>query len=240
MVDLRREALSAAELAAVSPVPTPAPVALGRPGAEYPLPWSVQTWLPGSDATTADPAGSEPFAEGLAAFVAALRAADTRGRRFGGARGQHLRGGHLTDHDEWVDACLRNSVALLDVASLRALWAEFRDLPEVDADVMCHGDLIPPNLLVAGGRLVGVLDGGGFAPADPALDLVCAWHLLDDGPRGVLRDALSCHDVQWQRGMAWAFEQAIGLVWYYLDSNPTMSRLGRRTLDRLLAAARHS
>jgi hypothetical protein len=28
----------------------------------------------------------------------------------------------------------------------------------------------------------------------------------------------------------------MGLVWYYLDSNPTMSRWGRRTLDRIVDA----
>ena len=33
-------------------------------------------------------------------------------------------------------------------------------------------DLVPGNVLVAGGRLVGVLDVGGLAPADPALGLV--------------------------------------------------------------------
>ena len=38
------------------------------------------------------------------------------------------------------------------------------------------------------------------------------------------------------RGMAWAFQQAMGLVWYYLDSNPTMSRWGMRTLDRMVDA----
>jgi aminoglycoside phosphotransferase (APT) family kinase protein len=81
---------------------------------------------------------------------------------------------------------------------------------------------------------VGVLDGGGYAAADPALDLVGAWHLLDEGQRQVLRDALGCSDVQWQRGMAWAFQQSMGLVWYYAESNPTMSRWGRRTLDRLI------
>jgi hypothetical protein len=36
--------------------------------------------------------------------------------------------------------------------------------------------------------------------------------------------------------MAWAFQQAMGLVWYYLDSNPPMSRWGRRTLDRIVDA----
>ena len=87
--------------------------------------------------------------------------------------------------------------------------------------------------LVRGGRLVGVLDGGGFAAADPALDLVGAWHLLDDVGRKVLRESLGCSEIQWRRGMAWALEQSMGLVWYYAESNPSMSRWGRRTLDRL-------
>jgi hypothetical protein len=29
----------------------------------------------------------------------------------------------------------------------------------------------------------------------------------------------------------------MGLVWYYADTNPVMSRLGRTTLDRILAAS---
>jgi aminoglycoside phosphotransferase (APT) family kinase protein len=100
---------------------------------------------------------------------------------------------------------------------------------------MSHGDLIPGNVLVRDGRLVGVLDAGGFGPADPALDLVSAWHLLDRRPREQLKAAMGCGDVEWARGMAWAFQQAMGLVWYYVRSNPVMSRLGRRTLDRILA-----
>jgi aminoglycoside phosphotransferase (APT) family kinase protein len=80
-----------------------------------------------------------------------------------------------------------------------------------------------------------VLDVGGLGPADPALDLVGAWHLLEAGPREVFRDELGCDDLQWARGAAWAFEQAVGLVWYYAESNPPMSALGRRTLERLLA-----
>jgi aminoglycoside phosphotransferase (APT) family kinase protein len=99
---------------------------------------------------------------------------------------------------------------------------------------MNHGDLVPGNVLVSGGRLAGVLDVGGLTPADPALDLVGAWHLLDAGVRPLLRTQLGCDDLEWERGKAWAFAQAMGLVWYYLDSNPSMSGLGRRTLDRLL------
>jgi aminoglycoside phosphotransferase (APT) family kinase protein len=101
---------------------------------------------------------------------------------------------------------------------------------------MAHKDLIPGNVLVRDGSLVGVIDTGGYGPADPALDLVAGWHLLDTERRGILREALNVDDLSWQRGAAWAFQQAMGLVWYYQDSNPAMSELGRSTLQRLLDA----
>lgn len=229
---LQTEKQAAEQLAGASPVPTPVPLAIGAPGADYPMPWVIQTWLPGHDATVEDPGASPEFARDLAEFIRHLRAADTGGRRFSGTG----RGGHLPDHDDWMEVCFQHSKGLLDVDRLRTMWASFRALPEVDADVMSHCDLTPPNVLVDTGRLVGVLDGGGYSPADPALDLVGAWHLLDDTRRDIVRSALGCSPVQWQRGMAWAFEQAMGLVWYYAESNPTMSRWGRRTLDRLSRA----
>nr|WSX72892.1 aminoglycoside phosphotransferase family protein [Streptomyces sp. NBC_00899]WSX81040.1 aminoglycoside phosphotransferase family protein [Streptomyces sp. NBC_00899] len=228
--DLEREARASAELARLSPFPAPEPVALGEPGAGYPLPWSVQTWLPGTVASDTDPGGSEAFAQDLAAFIAVLRTADTGGRRFEGEG----RGGVLTDHDAWMDKCFRHSEGLLDVDRLRGVWNGLRTLPRAGADVMSHGDLIPGNVLVGGGRLGGVLDTGGFGPADPALDLVGAWHLLQRGPRDVLRTALGCGDVEWERGRAWAFQQAMGAVWYYAESNPVMARMARLTLTRLL------
>ena len=155
--------------------PTPEPVALGEPGAGYPLPWSVQT-------------------------------------------------------------CFRRSKRFLNVPRLRNMWGVLWELPRgTTGDVMTHGDLIPSNVLVAAGHLAGVIDVGGLGPAEPALDLVSAWHLLDAGPRQVLRDELACDDLEWERGKAWAFEQAMGAVWYYTDSNPAMSRMGRRTLERIMA-----
>jgi aminoglycoside phosphotransferase (APT) family kinase protein len=227
---LEQEAQASAELAQVSRIPAPEPVALGKPGAGYPMPWSVQTWLPGTVASDADPSGSHAFAEDLAAFIAGLRDADTRGRLFNGDN----RGGVLAHHDDWMAQCFEESKGLLDVPRLRQLWSHFRELPRTGADVMSHGDLIPGNVLVEGDRLSGVLDTGGFGAADPALDLVSAWHLLQSGPREVLRRTLDCDDLEWERGKAWAFEQAMGVAWYYVETNPTMSRMGRRTLDRIL------
>ena len=227
---LEAEAAAAAELHGRTRFATPEPVAIGEPGAGYPMPWSVQTWLPGAVAT---PDGqSEAFAHDLAEFIEGVRAVDTRGRTFAGDN----RGGHLPDHDAWMETCLERSEGLLDVPPLRRLWAALRELPREDGDLMTHGDLIPGNLLVDGGRLTGVIDVGSLGPADPALDLVAAWHLLEPGPREAFRADLRCGDLEWARGAAWAFEQAMGVAWYYVETNPPMSHMGRRTLERLTAA----
>ncbi|HEY2552777.1 MAG TPA: aminoglycoside phosphotransferase family protein [Streptosporangiaceae bacterium] len=230
---LQCEAQAARELLGRTRFATPEPVALGEPGAGYPLPWSVQTWLPGSTATERDPAGSVPFAHDLAEFIRGVRAIETGGRAFSGQG----RGGDLRAHDAFMETCFERSEQLLDVPALRSAWAAMRQLPRTTADVMNHGDLIPGNVLVAGGRLTGVIDVGGLGPADPALDLVSAWHLLAAGPRQVLRHDLHCDDLDWARGRAWAFQQSMGLVWYYAESNPVMSQLGRRTLCRIMDLA---
>jgi aminoglycoside phosphotransferase (APT) family kinase protein len=187
--------------------------------------------LTGTVAAETDLSESNPFAGDLAQLVANLRRVDTRGRKF--ERG--WRGRDLRDHDEWVQLCLRKSGHLLDVNLLRALWDHFRALPRTSADVMSHGDLIPLNVLVNDGRLVGVLDCGGFGPADPALDVIAGWHMLDDGPRAVFRAELQCDELEWERSKAWALEQSLGAVWYYEESNPAMSCMGRRTIDRVMA-----
>jgi len=228
--ELNAEAAASRELAAHSSVPAPAPVAVGAPGAGYPLHWSVQTWLPGQVATPDGDASSADLARDLATFIGGLRRIDTQGRRFAGSG----RGGALRDQNDGMEEGFRASEDLVDVPGLRRLWVHLRELPPGGPDVMSHRDLIPPNLLLHNGRLVGVLDGGGFGPADPALDLVAGWHLLDADRRAMLREALGCDDVQWRRGRAWAFAQAMGLAWYYRVSNPGMSRLGRSTLHRVL------
>jgi aminoglycoside phosphotransferase (APT) family kinase protein len=227
---LRSEAAAMVEIGEHCLFATPQPIGLGKPGPRYPMPWALQTWIEGEVATPHGLSGSTIFALDLAHLVASLRQADTRGRRFDGQG----RGGHLPDHDDWMAVCFENSRGLLDVARLRDLWARLRELPGAGPVVMSHKDLIPANLLVRGERLVGVLDGGSFGPADPSLDLVAAWHLLDRERRAAFRSGLQVEDLLWKRGAAWAFQQAMGLVWYYRRTNPAMSALGRSTLARIL------
>jgi aminoglycoside phosphotransferase (APT) family kinase protein len=231
---LRSEADAAGLLVGRTRFATPQPVAFGEPGPGYPLPWSVQTWLPGTTATDADPEASVGFAHDLAEFVASVRAIDTGGRTFAGDG----RGGELRSHDDWMAECLHRSAGLFDVARVRRLWRRLRELPHRGPDVMTHGDLIPGNVLVSAGRLVGILDVGGVGPADPALDLVGGWHLLATGPRNVFRHDLACDDLEWERGKAWALQQATGAAWYYAATNPPMHRMGLRTIERILADER--
>lgn len=228
---LEREADAARELLGRTRFDTPEPLAFGEPGVGYPGPWAVQTWLPGSTAAEHDLASSSEFAHDLADFVCQVRELPTLGRNFSGTG----RGGDLPTHDRWMEMCFERSVELLDVPRLRDVWLRLRSLPRLDGDAMTHGDLIPANLVVIAGRLTGVLDVGGLGAADPAVDLVGAWHALDDERRQEFRAHLGCSALEWARGKAWAFEQAMGLVWYYVDTSPPVSAMGRRTLDRILA-----
>lgn len=227
---IRREARAMTRFAEISPVASPRALGLGLPGPRYPLHWSVQSWVQGSVATPGGLADSSAMALDVADLIARTRSTPTGGERFDGQG----RGGRLTDHDPWVATCLARSEGLLDVHRLRGLWARLRELPPPGDDVMSHKDLVPSNLLAQGDRLVGVIDCGSFGPADAALDLVSAWHLFDRHPRELVRSRLRSSDTEWRRGAAWAFQQAIGLVWYYERSNPAMSELGRSTLARLL------
>lgn len=173
---------------------------------------------------------SPAFAHDLVRLIISLRQADLKGRKFSGGG----RGGSLSDHDDWMKVCFIKSKGLLDVERLRRMWSEFRKLPSLKRETMSHKDLIPANLLVREGRLIGILDTGAFGPADLALDLVVAWHLLDRDSRTIFRDLLQVGDLEWGRGAAWAFQQVMGLVWYYRETNKVMSYLGQSTIARLL------
>ncbi|KNY07480.1 phosphotransferase [Microbacterium sp. GCS4] len=228
---LRAEAAAMVEFADASPVVASVPVGVGAASEEFDSAWSVQTWVAGDPVGPVTHESSDDFARDVVGVVSALRAVPRRGRVFGG-RG---RGGRLRDHDDWVEHCLGQSTRLVDVGRVRRLWRALRDLPTAGPDVMSHRDLTPFNLLSAGDRLAGVLDTGGFGPADPALDLVAAWHLFDADRRDIVRDGLGADAVAWRRGAAWALQQAMGLVWYYVESNPAMSGLGLSTVGRLLS-----
>ncbi len=232
--EIRKGATAAVELAKLSPVPTPEPVALGEPGPGYPMPWAIYRWLEGAPASHVHVAESAALAEDLAGFVAALRQHPNPGLTFSGDN----RGGRLRDHDEQVRSWIVDGAHVMDASRLTALWESLLDTPRDQPDGWTHGDLMPGNLLVSDGRLAGVLDVGTFAVADPALDLQPAWNLFSTATRSTFRRAISVSDDEWRRGMGWAFAQAIGCLAYYEATNPAMSHAAHATLVRLLSEGR--
>jgi aminoglycoside phosphotransferase (APT) family kinase protein len=227
---LAAEAAAARRLVGRLPVPSPEPMGLGEPGRGYPLPWAAYRWLPGVMAGDADVAGSASFARDLGDVVVALRSMDTEGRRFSG----DSRGGLLTDADGYVARNLADADGMIDTSALGRIWARLRTTPRGADDVWTHGDLMPGNLLARDGRLAAVIDVGGLASADPALDLQPAWNLLGPRARQAFRHSIGSDDDEWDRGKGWALAQAIGCLHYYRVTNPPMSETARHTLQALL------
>lgn len=227
---VQKEALAIEEFFTYANFPCSKVIGIGKPSPLYPMLWMLQTWLEGDIATPHGFSSSVSLANDISSLITSLRSLNVNNRTFDGQG----RGGNLADHDQWISTCLEKSKTLLDTYTLSALWEKFRILPKVDHDVMSHKDLIPANILVKNNRLIGLLDCGGFGAADPALDLVSAWHLFDKERREIIRRNLNSSDLEWKRGAAWAFQQAMGLVWYYETTNPAMSELGRSTLNRIM------
>jgi aminoglycoside phosphotransferase (APT) family kinase protein len=90
-----------------------------------------------------------------------------------------------------------------------------------------HGDLLGENLLVRDERLCALLDLGGLAVGDAAVDLVCAWELLDPPPRRLFRELVGVPDDVWLRGRGWALALALMTFPYYGRTMP------QRCADRL-------
>lgn len=227
---LEREVRWLPELAPQLPLTIPEPVRLGKPCADHPLPWAVYRWIDGDpyDALAAD---ERPVAADLARFVAALRAVDPVGAPPAGRR-------PLAELDEVTRAAIAASGDLVDAEGVRAVWSEALDAPPYPgAPVWIHTDLLRPNLVVVGGRLVGVLDFGGAGIGDPAADVVPAWSVFGAVGRSSYREALGVDDATWARARGYALHQALLIIPYYAPTNPPFVAMARRTVREVLADA---
>lgn len=234
--DIARERQWLPRLAPLLPVPVPEILGSGRPAEGYPWPWSVYRWRDGAHpqpGALRDPAG---LAGDLAGFVSAMRRVALPGAP------PAYRGGPVAS----LDAATRAALAELrgvpqedvDCDAAAAVWEETLAAPEWDGPpVWLHGDLLPGNLLTAGGRLAAVIDFGCMGAGDPACDLFPAWHLLPPGARDLFREALGVDDATWRRGRGRALSQALIALPYYRTRNPAMARAARHVIRTVLADA---
>lgn len=218
------------KLAPHLPLAVPVQVAMGQAAESYPFDWAVYEWLPGENADGTI-ANVEQAAVDLAGFVKALRRIDTKGaplRRCG------ARGGPLAEHDEQVRRSIEKLGDRIDRTAATCSWDASLSADAGDrAEVWVHGDLLPGNLLVVGGRLSAVIDFGGLNVGDPACDLQPAWNVFTGASRRRYRSELAVDEDSWQRGRGWALLQAVNALPYYWETNPGMVHQARNALRQL-------
>ena len=209
------------------PLRIPEPVATGSPAFGYPFPWAIYRWLDGHDWTVDSVDDEARSAEDLASFISALRRVDTTGAPESGRA-------PLAE----LDDVTRRSIAAaagLDTVGVTAAWERSIEAPVWDEHpVWRHCDLLPPNLLLRGGRIWAVLDFGGAGIGDPAADVVAAWSVFRQGSRATFRALLGVDDATWARARGYALHQALLIIPYYAASNPGFVAVARETVQQVL------
>lgn len=212
------------------PAAAPEPLGRGEPGEDFPWPWSVFSWLDGHNPVPGELEEPERLAEDLAAYVTALRRIDPAGGPAG------YRGVPLATRDAYLREALAQLAGRVDTAAVTGVWEEALRAPEyTGAPIWAHGDLMAGNLLVADGRLTGVIDYGTVGVGDPAVDLIPAWCLLPAGARGVFRKAIGVDEAEWARGRGWALSIAVIALPYYWETNPPVAANSRHVIAEILA-----
>jgi aminoglycoside phosphotransferase (APT) family kinase protein len=198
-------------LAPQLPLPIPEPVAMGRPGAGFPRPWSVYRWIAGEPASVARVADLTAFASGLAGFLTALHAIDATDGPPAGAH-NFLRGGPLATWDEQTRQLIRQAADDIDAEAAASVWDTALASTSEQAPVWIHGDLSASNMLVADGALHAVIDFGGVAAGDPAYDLVMEWEFFTGEAAAAFRGGLSLDEATWARARGWALWKALASI----------------------------
>ncbi|MFM9368284.1 aminoglycoside phosphotransferase family protein [Streptomyces sp. Da 82-17] len=230
-VELERDWLP--KLAPYLPVPIPEVLGAGVPAEGYPWPWSVYRWLPGELPEAGGLSRPVQLGRDLAAFVAAMRAVPSAGAP------QAYRGGPLASLDTATRAAIDALRGIpeegVDCDAVTAVWEDALRAPDHDGPpVWLHADLMPGNLLVADGRLSGVVDFGCMGVGDPACDLFPAWNLLPAEGRDVFREALGVDEAAWVRGRGRTLSQAVIALPYHRRANPAMADNARHVIRAVL------
>ena len=177
----------------------PQPVALGRPAAGYPWPWSIHRWIEGKVVSSRDGAlGRE-----LGAFLHALHRVEAEQGPAPGAHNFH-RGGELRAYEPEVARALVILEGRVDERRATTLWKKATSTAWNRPPVWVHGDIAPGNLLERDGALAAVIDFGNLAAGDPACDAAIAWSWLAPRAQADFRASLDRDEATWLRARAWA------------------------------------
>lgn len=223
-------------LAPALPLRVPQPLAMGAPAERYPWPWLVTTWIEGEPATRRDARDLDEWAKALAGFLRALHRIDATGGPVPGLHNFH-RGGALGIYDAEARRAIEALRPRIDARRAARMWDGALQTTWHGEPVWVHGDMTSGNLLVADGRLRGVIDFGLTGIGDPACDLAIAWTFLERRSRAVFREALALDADTWTRGRGWALWKAAIVAAGVVKSSVDETRSCWRTLDEVLRPA---
>jgi len=212
------------------PLPVPRPVRRGAPSERFPNHWLITQWVPGEPADrefiTADESGTT-----LATFLRALHqpAPD-------GVPASYRTGPLQLSHIDHFAA----SIAPGD--DVREIWADAVAAPAWGGPpVVVHTDLHPANIVVADGRLAGVIDFEDLGSGDPAIDISAAWVLLPDGAAKRFFESYPMDDATFRRARGHAALKALFVLAMAVNGErglpggkPTWRAAGELALERVV------
>lgn len=237
--DLLTEARWLPYLAPRLAVPVPDVERLGEPTSEFPRPWALVRWVPGTTPGDLGPEQQQRLARDLGRFLSRLHDIDTCGLVAGPARWGYRTGEPVTDDiDAWVDHSADELSDLFDPKAIRQAWHLLRDVPAASMPpCWVHTDLATENLLVSpDGALAGVVDFGGLGVGDRSVDLLYAWSMFDQPARDVLRAHAAVDEATWLRARAWAYAgPGLLTIVNYRHSLPARTRRLVRMVEAVAA-----
>lgn len=215
------------KIAPFLPISIPTPIAKGSPTKEYSFPWSIYTWIEGSNPVVGHV--PESLAQDLITFIQALHKIDLPDGPLCN------RGVPLEDRDDETKKAIKDLEGMIDTKAVTAIWEKSLRAPKWSKPpVWIHGDLSPGNLLIKDGRLSGVIDFGNLGIGDPACDLIIAWNLLPAHMREGFRSGMEVDEATWERGRGWALSIALIQLPYYKDTNPALANNARHVIHELI------
>ena len=217
------------QLATRLPIPIPAPLRVGNPGAGYPWHWSVLPWLPGRAADEEAPRSDQaiPFA----AFLRALHQPAPED-----APENPFRGCALAERASAIEERLTRLRTKTDLigTEVEEAWRAALSAPVSTESMWLHGDLHARNTLVDHGEISGIIDFGDITSGDVATDLAAAWALFEDsGARRRVLDEVGADAATRCRARGWAVSFGAMLLDTGLIDHPRHAVMGERMLRRI-------
>lgn len=212
------------------PLPIPAVVRRGRPGAGYPYHWAVVPWFEGGPASTRTPAERDGYASDLGRFLRTLHVPAPAD-----APHNAVRGLALATRAESFTRRLADAHPPLE-GPWHGIFAAGADAAvHQGPPLWLHGDLHPHNLLVATGpgpaAISAVVDFGDITAGDPACDLAAAWLHFTATGRAAFRAELRYDEDTWLRARSWAVH--FGVMMALMPDGDPLQSVGLHALGEL-------